>query len=777
MPKKSLVLLLCAVMMLSSACAGKPVVDETIAGTETPGITATGTETAPAETTPTSFPSETPGSSLSPTEIPELTTFPFGGTSSPGSSYIPKTPRPATPSSNNTAAPISPTAPAVPGRIPNLPKGSTVNWPKGQALPSFSEPVTGLDAIKITNLPYNTKLAVVSLQGIVNKKKPQILILNGAGEGQETWPKAVGLTYTVTSNYKLMIQKYAADIKGMVIFDQGQADTINLATTIAGLEDAIVVSPVLAEELRKAPYNIRVIKDLRSENFKNKLEVYEYLYRNYWSRCSKRVIVGMHPRDHLGLRDMAVAVQAAVLWLEPKISGEKAMLDKFFKDAVPVDTYYAGWWPEEGSGVGYGTQQGVITIPADYYENYTVYAGQSRQLEMPIVPAKPVLDKRKIYISLNFSDGDNIQYDQHALMEKSRWRSSSRGSIPIGWTCSPALLDAGPQILNYYYKTATPNDVLICGPSGLGYSSAENWRNQSDIAKYAALTNSYFEKTAFNIITIWSTLSTQKAGWMTQYMPSLLGMTTQNMTGSKLRFIQAASGENTIPVIWFGSDFPGNQGAMSYNSKPDGGVENMKQKFRSIASRTYTVPQFYAGQFNSWNTYVSDLQAMVKELNAEFPGRFVFVRPDHLMMLMNEANGKPFNTALQKPVKASGSAAGYAASQAVDGSFTKGWKASSKGSSWLQIDLGQSYQISRYVLKHAQTNYMASSYNNKAWQFQVSADGVNWVTIDTVANNTSAISYRTVSPTAARYIRVNITNAGADGYARIQDIEVYGSVI
>ena len=662
---------------------------------------------------------------------------------------------------NNTQAPVTA------NRNPYVATSTKMTWPLGQALPLFSAPAAQLDAINIASRRFDIKLSMISLQGVVNKNQPKILVLNDAGEGVETWPKATGLKYTKTTDYKALILKYSSSIKGVVIYKKSVMDTVNVATTIASIEDGIVVSPEFAEVL-KSEYNFNVIVDLNKANISNKIDAYNYLYNNYWSKCSRRIIMGLKPDEHVQLRDLAIASKAAVLWLEPKNSEEKKILDKFFADATPIDTYYAGWWPEEGSGVGYGTSKGVITVPADFYENYTVYSGQSRQLSIPTVPAKPTLENNKIYVSLNMSDGDNIQYNQHVMRMSGWWGSSDRGKVPIGWTCSPALLDAGPQILNYYYKTSTANDVLICGPSGLGYSSSDSWTNQATIQKYAEITNSYFEKTAFNIITVWSTLSTEKANWLINGMPSLLGLTTQNQTSSKIRFAN-----NSTPIVWFGSDFITSRGAMSY----DQGTSNIKNRLSAAASISYTKPQFYAAQVKSWDTKVPELVKLVKDLEAQYPGRFVFVRPDHFMMLINEANGKPFNTSLQKTVTSSTSASGYSASQAVDGSFTTGWKSSSStGTKYMQVDLGKNYKISRYVLKNAETAYMSSSLNSKAWKVEVSTNGTSWTQLDTVSGNSKDIVYRNVTQTTARYVRITITDAGSDGYARIQDFEIYGAV-
>lgn len=50
-----------------------------------------------------------------------------------------------------------------------------------------------------------------------------------------------------------------------------------------------------------------------------------------------------------------------------------------------------------------------------------------------------------------------------------------------------------------------------------------------------------------------------------------------------------------------------------------------------------------------------------------------------------------------------------------------------------------------------------------------------WTTIGTHSGNTEAVNDVDIEPMEARYVRLNITDAGADHVARIADIEVYGS--
>jgi hypothetical protein len=55
------------------------------------------------------------------------------------------------------------------------------------------------------------------------------------------------------------------------------------------------------------------------------------------------------------------------------------------------------------------------------------------------------------------------------------WKDPARGTLPIGWTISPSLVQTAPSLAAYYLNTMTSNDELIAGPSGVGYMYPSEW--------------------------------------------------------------------------------------------------------------------------------------------------------------------------------------------------------------------------------------------------------------------------------------------------------------
>ncbi|HEY9244954.1 MAG TPA: discoidin domain-containing protein, partial [Streptosporangiaceae bacterium] len=112
-----------------------------------------------------------------------------------------------------------------------------------------------------------------------------------------------------------------------------------------------------------------------------------------------------------------------------------------------------------------------------------------------------------------------------------------------------------------------------------------------------------------------------------------------------------------------------------------------------------------------------------------------------------------------KPTTASSTeSAAYPAANATDGNTTTRWSSAFSDPQWLQVDLGQSYQISGVTLT------WEAAYG-KAFQIQTSPDGTNWTTIYSTTTGTGGVQNLAVTGTG-RYIRMYGTQRGTQyGYS------------
>ena len=153
---------------------------------------------------------------------------------------------------------------------------------------------------------------------------------------------------------------------------------------------------------------------------------------------------------------------------------------------------------------------------------------------------------------------------------------------------------------------------------------------------------------------------------------------------------------------------------------------------------------------------------------------------DVIAQVSNVANFSTptLNVALNKKASAIGSNCGNSIlpANAVDGSSATKWCHSAAGDKWLMLDLGQSYTIERWVVKHSGVAESAI-YNTRDFKLQKSDNGTIWTDVDSVTGNTANITDRSIPSFSSRYTRLYITNSGSDNGARIYELELYSSSI
>jgi len=230
-------------------------------------------------------------------------------------------------------------------------------------------------------------------------------------------------------------------------------------------------------------------------------------------------------------------------------------------------------------------------------------------------------------VAFILSDGDNLQYVEHLL--RKLWNDPGRGSVPIGWTLSPAMVDAMPGALNYYHQSATDNDNLISGPSGYGYTYPNNWVNNginNALANFAAKTEEYNVAAGFRVITVWNTITgginASVGNIYGNNMPTLLGLTAQNTGGSQ--------------IIYSGK-LPGKPLTCNYCTNE----QAMKDHIASASSGwNKTSPRFLIIQAQPW---LGVTPTSFKNVANSLDSNYVVVRPDHIFQLIREAGGLPVN--------------------------------------------------------------------------------------------------------------------------------------
>ncbi len=418
----------------------------------------------------------------------------------------------------------------------NIHIGETdADWTGSGLWPTFQAP-DHLDVYDIRGASQDVQLSVTTMTGVINRQQPKVYLLSSDDAAfwlNQAFAQVPHDISPATGGAALdaLLNSYGSYIRGLIIYDPNFVDSINIATMLAGQRDGIVVSPVQADALQGPPHQLPVIADLRIYQWKSRVQVYSWAEHNLLKSSAPNLVAGLDPKISGALRSFLVATRTFIYWLDARnflpdiFNGwisEKGLMKRIF-NAFPAGTIHLGWFVAEGQGVKLTSKAAMPVLASDYFENLEVWSSlqnaQVREQGQAVVedlsragvsragtsPAptfhvrSPQAGGPKAYVSFTISDGDNLQYNQHRMARL--WEDPVRGTMPIGWTISPALARVAPSLAAYYMSTASANDELIAGPSGAGYMFPSDWPHEQ-LPTFLRLTGELMQAMNLSVIEV-----------------------------------------------------------------------------------------------------------------------------------------------------------------------------------------------------------------------------------------------------------------------------------
>ncbi len=371
------------------------------------------------------------------------------------------------------------------------------------------------------------------------------------------------------------------------------------------------------------------------------------------------------------------------------------------------------------------------------------------------------------------SDGDNIQYTQHAMRRNWDRIAGTRGRMALNWTIAPGLVDIAPGILNYYYTTATPEDCFVTGPSGMGYLMPFNTLEQpgapigdklTDPVRmdgYARLTETYLQRSGLRVMTIWDDATPMQRQSYETHCRTLYGATVQNF-----KDVRSVAGSVVNHRIRF------DKLVVPYTGSADHFTTSLTRRLQRWDGQS---PLFLSYQVDAWGQLRADrLVELRDQFSREYPGKIQFVRADHYFNLHNEANGVPCNLSMSAQTTVTAGDGSPGAAAVKDGTPNTLWTALDPAKPWVEFDFGQDYRLSRCLIRHAGAAGMSPDLNSNAYRLEAFTPEAGWKPIHQFSGNLENVTDLEFPPATARKVRIVIENSCPDGTARIAEVELYG---
>jgi len=373
---------------------------------------------------------------------------------------------------------------------------------------------------------YDEAMAVACLQGIINRKSPVVYVLSKTDTRPAYWLDLFtsegkwlnGREKAPLADLDALFALAGAEVKGAIIWDPAVPASMNVANTIAGVEDGVVLSPEFAEKYLPK-WKLPVIKDLRGmftgkETGSKKNDAYRWAVREYLSKglcsghwlCLYEDSFSTRARGDVGYvvtRDWAVRNRSFVYDLSPwgdevpqddpdqKVGADlatyKIMLGELLKQTAGKQmTEVAGFFAFTKYSNMPGHKSAHEPVPTEWETVYVISPFNCYQntvasscynqslhcqaLQVPLKQHRPKTVQKlenKTYICILMADYDSMTplYD---FMPR-HWSDKRRGAIPLLWGINPNLVETYPDIIEYLYQTHSENDYFGADASAAGY--------------------------------------------------------------------------------------------------------------------------------------------------------------------------------------------------------------------------------------------------------------------------------------------------------------------
>lgn len=521
--------------------------------------------------------------------------------------------------------------------------------------PQSSPPAQELLVLDVSAAIPQLEFAMSVLQGIVNRKQsdepyPRLYLLHSRYARQDgQWLDELhqeGYTSRRVTTHEVW-QTFRNEIKGAVIYDgrimdeigafySDQLNQTNVLLMLGALQDAVPLTPEMNQEL-----GLPVLFDAR-DKWNSQYEMMRWAYLELFPQMDHRILATNYPGIFL-ITDYLVAFKIFTFWFPEHRTLPEENLLRGILASTPPNTPIVGWWFDwmptpkdpnrtyadavmEWPGLLRGSYFGKVLTPSHEATNLSVHSGVPVGPYRHKTPARPTLDPTKVYYAFVISDGDNLG---EALMMRTRdlqWDKPERGGFPMGWSFAPAASRLAPPVLNYYLRTATPNDLLV-GGLGVGYTEPNIYlrafpgQREELYATYARLTDQALGR--INTTCLW--LIDGTAEEEDRYARGSSGQLQGIFTGygGSPEIAAARIGPNRVVAFRPATRFV-------LDKSREGLIQIMVDDIRQAASAR---PDFVEAWVLNWSWSMDMLQEVQRRLGPEF----VCVRPDVLVELRQQA--------------------------------------------------------------------------------------------------------------------------------------------
>jgi len=239
----------------------------------------------------------------------------------------------------------------------------------------------------------------------------------------------------------------------------GMDCSVNVATSVAGVLDGIIVSEELQETAQA--HGLKLLVDAREKS-------QEWCFQTYKDQFSRRMLCTQDPKKP-HVRDLAITHKALTIY--GKDEPTRAAME-WLEPLSPILGWNGG---DEFECTELSTRYGHLQTATDWCMNLPVLMAGAESYPLPQIklfdPREINWSDQRSAVSFVGTDGDNVQWlEGNFFRHPSYWGDPARGKIPYGWSCCFAhLAQLCPEAIEYAAATRNANDSFIEWGGGYYY--------------------------------------------------------------------------------------------------------------------------------------------------------------------------------------------------------------------------------------------------------------------------------------------------------------------
>lgn len=288
--------------------------------------------------------------------------------------------------------------------------------------------------------------------------------------------RAHGLAFTPVTGLADLLARVRDSIKGVILFDLDSPGEAVIATTLAGLYDAIPVTTALLKA-EPALAALPVVDDLRGR-YPDALAAQRWAADALLPQCARDAVfskartVNEGDPDYFALDLVASRKLFAFhLGFYRSRTPEEFALAEHILAQYPPGTPMYGWGTSEASMMVGMAKSGHFLV-CTHTPNISFHAQiqpRSRAFRHPrrLDPASVKLEN-KHYVAFVVNEGDTLKW-MGSVMGHGQWLEPERGTLPVNWGTNPWLVEKYPGMMEMFYETLSEQDLFISSITGYGY--------------------------------------------------------------------------------------------------------------------------------------------------------------------------------------------------------------------------------------------------------------------------------------------------------------------